>query len=373
MNRLSNGDFRLYPGEEIFQVGRHKFLVHQQPAKSAEPPLVVFIPGAGHLARISYGHPEGRRSDFLAHWLGELGYAMLGVSYPGDDEGSASGDLTVTEWGEITAAAIDRTICDDGLKRCVIACGWSMGGRIARSLNVALRARSIDLETFISVAGTPAVPGFAAIRSPSFTIRPNGFIDQRTPSDGSARAFADLYLDSLAMCDKQEGRSIVPAELYLREYLSETPVSIRGESTRFANGEFHISPGEAVADMGTFDFAEWPIVGTIVSTSPLDAFHALGDQARWSFFNTEKIWQDWLAPYDLSALSADSWHYLCNLVTTINHTLVEHVPGNHFFFVGERGARRTAEAIIRLSQATAWLKREITELTDRIGHRKLSV
>jgi len=38
--------------------------------KSAhDQPLVVFVPGTSFLARIAYGFPAGRPTDFLSHWL----------------------------------------------------------------------------------------------------------------------------------------------------------------------------------------------------------------------------------------------------------------------------------------------------------------
>ena len=38
--------------------------------------------GAPLFARIDYGYPEGRPSDFLCHWLKEAGYSTLTMTYP---------------------------------------------------------------------------------------------------------------------------------------------------------------------------------------------------------------------------------------------------------------------------------------------------
>lgn len=34
-----------------------------------DQPLVIFLPGGAHLARIAYGDPTSSRSDFLNYWL----------------------------------------------------------------------------------------------------------------------------------------------------------------------------------------------------------------------------------------------------------------------------------------------------------------
>lgn len=45
----------------------------------------MFVPGAGHLGRIAYGHPEGDPRDFVAHWVAQSGLPFLAVSYPLDN------------------------------------------------------------------------------------------------------------------------------------------------------------------------------------------------------------------------------------------------------------------------------------------------
>ncbi|MBB5406058.1 alpha/beta hydrolase family protein [Paraburkholderia youngii] len=359
-------EFRLYPGEEFVQIGRHKFLTYYRPPRHSHLPLFLFVPGAGHLGRISYGHPEGKPSDFLAYWLDILGYGMLAVSYPGDDEnGSNSADLTNTEWGEITAAATERVVEAHALQRRVIACGWSMGGRIARSLNTALSARSLQIEVFISLAATPPIPGLYPFDPELVDIRASGFLDFCAPLKNGRKTYADRFVDDMEGQDALERRVIIPASIYRSEYLTEVPLSIRGDSIRFSNGRLYESIADAAADMGTFDFADWPIVGAIIPTSPRDAVHVLTDKARWTFSNTQKIFADWLKPlFDLSdgrlnTMPAQDWQRLCDIVLGVGDALTEHVPGNHFFFVGKSGAQQTAQAISRLAQATSRLRNEI--------------
>ncbi|MDE5445199.1 alpha/beta fold hydrolase [Bradyrhizobium sp. CSA207] len=358
--------FRLYPGEEVVAIGRHKLLTYYRAPRVFNLPLVVFVPGGGHLGRISYGYPEAKQSDFLAHWLEALGYGMLAVSYPRDEGShqSNSGDLTVREWGELTAIATNRAIETHALTRNVIACAWSMGGRVARSLNMALSAKSLQLEAFISLAATPPIPGLAPLDLTTVNVRYTGYIDFCAPKSG-ARTYADVWEEDLRFQDAQEGRMIIPASVYREEFLAETPVSIRGESDRFADGRLYKSLAHAASDMGTFNFPEWPIVGAIIPSSPRDAVHVLADKARWTFFNTQKLLADWQTPsVDFSALHPKEWQRLCEIVLSVGNRLTEHVPGNHFFFVGESGARQTAQSIFRLVQASSRLKKEISEVLD---------
>ena len=64
----------------------------------------------GVFARIAYGHPEGRPSDFLFYWLKEAGFPTLALTYP---LGTAPFQqawpaFTVTDWAEQSAETIAR-------------------------------------------------------------------------------------------------------------------------------------------------------------------------------------------------------------------------------------------------------------------------
>jgi hypothetical protein len=82
----------------------------------AGAPLAVFITGGGVFARIAYGHPEGRPSDFLCHWLKEAGYSTLALTYPlgAPPFGQAWPTFTVTDWAEQSAEIIARYRQIDG-------------------------------------------------------------------------------------------------------------------------------------------------------------------------------------------------------------------------------------------------------------------
>jgi hypothetical protein len=135
----------------------------------AGAPLAVFITGGGVFARIAYGHPEGRPSDFLCHWLKEAGYSTLALTYPlgAPPFGQAWPTFTVNDWAEQSAEIVARYRQIDGLPTNVVVLAWSMAGRIAAPLAKAMRRRGVDIELFVAMAASPGLPnllpGFASL------------------------------------------------------------------------------------------------------------------------------------------------------------------------------------------------------------------
>src|SRR5438552_174792 len=74
----------LYNDEQLIEVNNFQTLFKFIKGDENKP-LVIFIPGAAHLARISYGFPGGNDDDFLCYWLHKKGYSFLGISYPIDN------------------------------------------------------------------------------------------------------------------------------------------------------------------------------------------------------------------------------------------------------------------------------------------------
>lgn len=84
--------------------------------------------GAPLFARIDYGYPEGRPSDFLCHWLKEAGYSTLALTYPLGVSPFAEAwpTFTVTDRAEQSAAIIARYRQIDGLSTKLVVLAWSM-------------------------------------------------------------------------------------------------------------------------------------------------------------------------------------------------------------------------------------------------------
>lgn len=58
----------LYPNEKLLTVNGFQSLVYFKKGDKNKP-LIIFVPGNAHLARIGYGYSESEPKDFLAYWL----------------------------------------------------------------------------------------------------------------------------------------------------------------------------------------------------------------------------------------------------------------------------------------------------------------
>ena len=186
----------------------------------AAEPLAVFITGGGVFARIAYGHPEGRSSDFLCHHLNSAGYSTLALTYPlgAPPFTSAWPAFTVSDWAELSAEIIACHLHAHDLATKVVVLAWSMAGRIAAPLAQALRRRSVDIEVFIAMAASPGLPNLL----PGFaTLAPN--------AQGLAQvegAFLAGLLACLQAQNEENGLAVIPAERFVSEYVGAFPIAL---------------------------------------------------------------------------------------------------------------------------------------------------
>jgi hypothetical protein len=98
--------------------------------------------------------------------------------------------------------------------------------------------------------------------------------------------------------------------------------------------------------------------------SPLDARHALTDRSTWGAYITQQLCETLVFSRAdaLAALPAETWALLVEQVSQAVPRLSATLPGNHMFFVGENGARRTAQTLKHLRQAAADVAAEISRL-----------
>ncbi|MBL0915031.1 MAG: hypothetical protein IBJ13_05815, partial [Sphingopyxis sp.] len=125
----------LFPGERRV-LGHHFPVLAWSSPGDDDKPLLILVPGGGHLARVYYGHPGSDPRDFLAHWLARRGYGLLALSYPSDHPANPApcADMDVVDWAQDLAAA---TASHVAAGREVILVGWSMAGRLARAFRLA--------------------------------------------------------------------------------------------------------------------------------------------------------------------------------------------------------------------------------------------
>lgn len=292
-------------------------------------PLLVFVPGAGHLARIAYGgHAGGSPKDFLAHWLGEAGYSFLALSYPLEtaeavfDENCPGFDRST--WGRQIAQAAARVVREQGLPKRVVLLAWSMAGKSIQPAYQHAMELGLDLVA-VAMAASSGLPGLNSA-------------PRRMPMAGSGYAMipAQMFRGWHSQLSRAASGSI-PWEVYCSHYVGNTPVGLMGFGEVFRDGHFELDP------YGAFAYSQFPLVGVLANDSADDPLHALADRASWTLFNVNRLMNRYQQVH--RQLDEQRWRRLRRLAGALADDLCIEISGNHFFFVGERAARSAAAAI----------------------------
>lgn len=349
----------LFPNEQIETAAGFPAITMFKPGDATRP-LVIFIPGAHHTARVSYGGHEGAKpEDFLAYWLGQDGYNFLAISYPID---TATGgiptehpDFTIRDWGAQAAELARKYVDANGLSGEVIVMGWSMGGKVSQSVHEAMREQGLDLKFYTSVTATAPLPGLIALTR-ELPMLETGLADRRKNYAGW---FAQVAENSAAI-----GHEIVPEQVFTEAYQGDIPVGLQGYSQVYRDGAFVIDQLAFQEDAKPFAFKDFPLVAMIVPDGRGDRRHALTDQAIWSMYNANTVYNSWITAnkVDVNALSDASWRGILDLTRSLDETLTVTIDGNHFFFMGEPGAKATAEALATLETRVGEVKAEASGL-----------
>jgi hypothetical protein len=349
----------LYPGEIVAKSGGYPVLSCFKPGQRDQP-LVVFITGGGVLARIAYGYPEGRPADFLFHWLGEAGFPALGLSYPMAHpvfEGVYP-QFGVTDWGVQSAQEIARVIGANNLARRVILMAWSMAGHVAEPITVALKAHGIEIELFAAMAATTALP------SPG-----PGIYGLKPAASGLAQVEGPYLNNLLRLLRNQNdiaGHTAIDPAIFASQFTGNFPINLIVAGMRYRDGTIIVDPLADAQDTGAFRYANFPPIAVLTHESPLDVRHAFIDRAAWGFYMTQALLENFIYPpvKDFTALPREHWLKLNGLVRQAPALLTEVLPGNHMFFVGEEGARKTVAALIELRSRSAVLIAELQANTS---------
>ncbi|MCL8384301.1 hypothetical protein [Xanthobacter aminoxidans] len=350
----------LYPGEELTEAAGYPALVRFEAGREGLP-LVVFVTGGGVLGRIAYGLPGGRAADFLCHWLHEDGFPSLSLSYAIDNRAvfdTAFPQFSVTDWAEQSAEIIARYINRNDLPANAIVLGWSMAGRIAEPLHVALRGRGKGIELFIAMAAASALP---------HTL-PG--LDHMKPAASGLAAIRGAYLDWLLRCladqNAAAGHAVLDADLFAREMTGDFPVGLAASAMRYRDGAFVPDPAGDAREVGTAQYRAFPPLALMTHASAIDARHALTDRSTWGVYITQQLCEGLVFSQadKLAALPDEKWALLVEHVRTVAPRLSATLPGNHMFFLGETGARRTVQTLKLLRQTAADVAGEISHLMD---------
>lgn len=213
-------------------------------------------------------------------------------------------------------------------------------------------SRDIAIETFVSLAATPPLPGLSPVNLEETPLSAHGFRSFLALSEGEFTPLNRSWLASLSEQDHLEGRSIIPSEVYFREFVGSSPLNLHGKALRWRNGRMQHSLSDAAKDVLAMEFHGAPLCAAIIPTAS-DRHHLLTDQANWSFFNAHVIAAR-AASFAPSALNK-----VRSLVESLPKRLSREAVGGHFFFVGAKGARAAAQAILALHAETLAVETEL--------------
>ena len=347
---------KLYAGEEILSTNGIEALVYFRKG-DPEQPLVVFVPGGFHLARVAYGYPDGRDEDFLAHWLKRRGYSFLGASYPTGNEvySKVYPAFSIRDWGKQVAAVAKHYIDKEGLSERVIVLGWSAGGQIAQSVYEAMSDTGLDLELFVSLASTPPIPLLLAAPG-AISKAPNGL--------SAAPQVYELFKKYVTAQDQLNGHTIIPWVVFQKDVLGDIPVALNAimMASRYENGEFVEDLEWSIADTGGLKFTDFPMVVTISGDKVLDNDHALTDHGNWGIYQIQHLYRSTVLPALKKSEDIDpkDWQVVMDQMSAATAGILSaRVSGNHFFWYGAVGARETANQIDVLRYRAETLKGQL--------------
>ncbi len=332
---------KLYEGEEAITAAGFPAVAYFKKG-DADKPLVIFAPGGHHMARISYGGHEGSKpEDFLAHWVGEKGYSFLGLSYPIDTAAfeKKTPEFTAQDWGKQVAEVAAATIKDNGLSNKIVLLAWSMGGKVVQPAYAAATAAGLDMEVAVSFAATPGTPGLISLVS-KMKMAESGYADRKNIYGGWLKQLEKNNADN-------GGRTIIPADVFQTDYIGDIPINLQGYGEVYRNGKFEVDLQAQATDYGAFAYEAYPLVVILEGDDVADARHGLTDRANWTLFNAGTVMARYVGAnkIKLSDLSEEKWKKLLSLTRSLDEDMSIDVGGNHFFFVGEEGAKKTADAI----------------------------
>ncbi|MGW3953108.1 hypothetical protein ACWEKM_19830 [Streptomyces sp. NPDC004752] len=337
---------RLHAGlERLASVGGREVLSYFQPG-AADRPLIVFLPGGGHLARVCYGHPGADPTEFLAHALAAQGFPLLALSYPSTNNvfPHAHPDLTIGEWAAAAAAVTAQVTADERLGGQVVVCAWSMGGRTAHPFTTAARQLGLHVDCFIALAASAPMLARGPFPDGTAPLNADGLWDYSGYGLSREAMYRTWYRQ---VTDPDEGGGpIMTEQEYHRYYCGLHSVGLRGELQIFDGTSSVTSLDNYETASGHGRWEEFPLCAAIAPTSRHDAISSLTNHLRWPLVTMEKLART------LPASAADRWPEILRLAHRAPEILTRTVPGNHFFFLGRRGAHATAEAIVELITAT---------------------
>jgi hypothetical protein len=343
----------LFEGEQLVEVNKvqtlFKFIKGDK-----DKPLVIFVPGAAHLARISYGFPGGKKDDFLSYWLNKRGYSFLGVSYPIDNPVYTKiyPSFNIRDWGNQVATLTKKIIDENNLSNHVVVLGWSMGGNIEESIGEAFEKTHINVDSFI---GLSAVTPISYIGQKIKGLKGNDMLPNQLLDE---RSFFGVFANLIEEQSKYNGHEIIPKKVYLNEFLGNIPVALSGQGYHLTDNKFEFNIQYSIDDSGVFHFNHTPWIGLINDDSSEIPKITLIDPSAWNYIRSEMLYAQYIARINLNA-KPGKYAAMQQILNQTPQYLSETVHGNHFFFVGQKGASETAQKIELIMQRIDAMKQKI--------------
>lgn len=345
----------IYENEEIRIGNTFPSLVRFTKGESSKP-LVVFFPGWSHLGRISYGFPECDEKQFLAYWVSKKGYSFLATSYPIDHPvyDKAYPSFTLSDWGDMVAQIANTYISEQGLKKDIIAINWSASGQVIRPFNVACKNKGINLKFTL---GIEATPGLQVPRD-----RTKGLRKTKKNLISTKNFLYDLFWSEIEEQSSRNEQEIITKKQFYKYFLGDIPIGICGTNEFFLDGKFVDDPIKAERDKGFFSFAEYPMVAIVSGNSALFPYHPIVDKYTWGFLMVRKIYHDFIVQSQSKGevLSEKKMKVLLKFIDKIPNRLSLNIPGNHFLFVGKKGARSVANCLDKFDGEIEQIKAELS-------------
>ena len=212
------------------------------------------------------------------------------------------------DWATQCAELIAGAVTDYGLPKRVLVLAWSMAGRLAEPLKVALEAGGIEIELFVAMAASAPLPnllpGLASIEpSPAGLGQTKG-------------SFQEWLLRNLSERNAAAGRTIIAPTVFADQFLGDFPIRLAASSMRYEDGAFRLDRAGDAEQTGAARYGNYPMLALMTHTSALDSRHALTDRAAWGFYITQSLIEARLFARrpDMTTLPPDVWARALKLV-----------------------------------------------------------
>ena len=300
--------------------------------------IAVFVPGGGHNGRIAYGHGSTKKEYFLDYWLNRQNIGLIALSHAqrtGSNSSGLSLNAIADAWSQVVFLLASKP------RKPVVIVGWSAAGRIVNPLIKMLLKHGLKTDCFISLAATPPFPGLVRSRHDRETQSSPGIWEAGDTEVSPGILRKTLWQRDLRRHLVSQNCLPLSEDDYFNNFLQSAPMALRAEPL----SSLSIDTGNAITSMSTFDWESYPVCGCVVPDSAHDPRHALSDTALWGTISVQSLTARLERSGRLDALSAERWSDLVQAVDALPLALRRRVPGGHFFFVGDAGAKRTAQHI----------------------------